>query len=178
MCRSCSGWWPENRKPARRGQAQTRGGLAPVSRRQFFAFFTRLGGCRRRLQPGAIQPRMRTVAKYRGHNAFVYCRFSLSVVLSGIFLTQCCTFRNSTTRSGLPHSSRPFPASSPGAFKHLGAGALRLTASGGGFNRSMQHTNHRIGGRSVTNEAATQNLLFGQPEGADVGALEARLDVA
>jgi hypothetical protein len=47
-----------------------------------------------------------------------------------------------------------------------------------GFNRSLQHINYRIGGRSVANEAATQNLLFGQPEGADVGALEARLDVA
>lgn len=55
---------------------------------------------------------------------------------------------------------------------------VELTASHGGFNRSLKHTNHRIGGRSVANEAATQNLLFGQPEGADVGALEARLDFA
>lgn len=33
--------------------------------------------------------------------------------------------------------------------------------SQGGFNPSLQHTNHRIGSRSVANEAATQNLLFG-----------------
>jgi hypothetical protein len=53
-----------------------------------------------------------------------------------------------------------------------------MTALDDGFNRSMQHTNHRIGGRSVADEAATKNLLFRQPEGTDVGALEARLDVA
>jgi hypothetical protein len=35
-----------------------------------------------------------------------------------------------------------------------------LTAMGGGFNRSMQHTNHRIGGRSVANETATKDLLL------------------
>ena len=34
-------------------------------------------------------------------------------------------------------------------------------ANGGSFNWSLQHTNHRIGDSSVANEAATQNLLFG-----------------
>jgi hypothetical protein len=53
-----------------------------------------------------------------------------------------------------------------------------LTASGGGFNRSMQHTNHRVGARSVADETATKNLLLRYPEGANVGALEARLDAA
>ena len=51
-----------------------------------------------------------------------------------------------------------------------------MTGLAGGFNRSMQHTNHRVGGRSVANEATATDLLFRQPEGADVGALEARLD--
>ncbi len=49
---------------------------------------------------------------------------------------------------------------------------LRLAGFGGGFNRAMQHTNHRVGGRSVADEATTTDLLFRQPEGADVGALE------
>lgn len=35
-----------------------------------------------------------------------------------------------------------------------------MTAMGGRFNRSMQHTNHRIGGRSVANETATKDLLL------------------
>jgi hypothetical protein len=42
----------------------------------------------------------------------------------------------------------------------------------------MQHTNHRVSGRSVADETAATDLLLGQPEGFDVGALEARLDVA
>ena len=42
----------------------------------------------------------------------------------------------------------------------------------------MQHTNHRLGGRSVADEAATKNLLLRYPEGTDVGALETRLDAA
>jgi hypothetical protein len=54
----------------------------------------------------------------------------------------------------------------------------RKAAMQGGFNRSVQHTNHRLGGRSVADEAATTDLLFREPESADVGALEARLDVA
>lgn len=33
-------------------------------------------------------------------------------------------------------------------------------ALAGGFNRSMQHTNHRENGRSVADEATTKDLLF------------------
>jgi hypothetical protein len=57
-------------------------------------------------------------------------------------------------------------------------GSWTMTSFGGGFNRSMQHTNHRIDGRSVADEAATQDLLLGQPESVDVGTLEAGLDAA
>jgi hypothetical protein len=37
---------------------------------------------------------------------------------------------------------------------------IHMSALQGGFNWSMQHTNHRVGGRSVANEAATTDLLF------------------
>src|SRR6185369_8486751 len=47
---------------------------------------------------------------------------------------------------------------------------------GGGFNRSMQHTKPRQGGRSVAREATTADLLLCQPEGADVEALEGGMD--
>jgi hypothetical protein len=39
-------------------------------------------------------------------------------------------------------------------------GAIAGTMEGGGFNRSMQHTNHRLGGRSVANEETTTDLLL------------------
>ncbi|MBS0450148.1 MAG: LysR family transcriptional regulator [Proteobacteria bacterium] len=48
----------------------------------------------------------------------------------------------------------------------------------GGFNRSMQHTMPRFGGRSVADEAATPDLLLGGPEGPNVGAVEGRMDDA
>jgi hypothetical protein len=37
----------------------------------------------------------------------------------------------------------------------------QVTALQGGFNRSMQHTNHRLSGRSVADETATKDLLLG-----------------
>ena len=43
-------------------------------------------------------------------------------------------------------------------------GPTPSSAYGGGFNRSMEHTNHRVGGRSVADEAATTDLLFRQPK--------------
>ena len=52
----------------------------------------------------------------------------------------------------------------------------RTSAISCGFNRSMQHTRPAGGRRSVAHEAATADLLLGQPKGADVGALEARGD--
>lgn len=42
-----------------------------------------------------------------------------------------------------------------------------------GFNRWMQHTESRVGGRSVADEAKGKNPLHRQPEGLDVGALAA-----
>jgi len=54
-----------------------------------------------------------------------------------------------------------------GTFARLSA----MSASGLGFNRSMQHTKTGFGGRSVCNGTAAADLLFGKPEGADVGAL-------
>jgi hypothetical protein len=48
----------------------------------------------------------------------------------------------------------------------------------GGFKGSMQHTDHRAGGRSVSNEAASKDLLFGKPEGFDVGTQEEWRDAA
>jgi hypothetical protein len=42
----------------------------------------------------------------------------------------------------------------------------------------MQHTNPRLGARSVADETATKNLLLRYLEGANVGALEAELDAA
>jgi hypothetical protein len=44
--------------------------------------------------------------------------------------------------------------------KKQGRKWLLMTALGGGFNRSMQHTNHRENGRSVADEATTKDLLF------------------
>jgi hypothetical protein len=35
-----------------------------------------------------------------------------------------------------------------------------MATPSGGFNRSMQHTNNRINGRSVADEAAATDLLF------------------
>jgi integrase len=46
----------------------------------------------------------------------------------------------------------------------------------GGFNRSMQHTKNCVCRRSVADEVPDANLLHGQPEGIDVGALESWLD--
>jgi hypothetical protein len=43
-----------------------------------------------------------------------------------------------------------------------------------GFNRWMQHTRNCVSRRSVANEAKTEDLLHGKPEGADVGALAER----
>ena len=39
-------------------------------------------------------------------------------------------------------------------------GETGMTEMQGGFNRSMQHTNHRENGRSVADEATTKDLLF------------------
>ena len=50
------------------------------------------------------------------------------------------------------------------------------TAQEGGFNWSMQHTKSCVGRRSVADEVPDTNLLHGQPEGIDVGALESWLD--
>jgi hypothetical protein len=44
----------------------------------------------------------------------------------------------------------------------------------GGFNRWMQHTRDCASRRGVANEAKTENLLHGKPEGLDVGALAER----
>ena len=52
------------------------------------------------------------------------------------------------------------------------------SACGGGFNRSMQHTDRCVSSRSVADEAPHAHLLHGRPEGLDVGAMEARLDAA
>src|SRR4029453_13232877 len=54
----------------------------------------------------------------------------------------------------------------------------RMTAYGGGFNRSMQHTDHCVSRRSVADEVPRTHLLHGRPEGLDVGAMEGRLDAA
>ena len=43
-----------------------------------------------------------------------------------------------------------------------------------GLNRSMQHITLCVSPRSVADEAETKNLLFGSPEGGDVGAVEER----
>lgn len=52
---------------------------------------------------------------------------------------------------------------------------MGLTFCGCGFNRSTQHSNlNPLGFRSVEDETATSNPLHRKPEGADVGALEAR----
>lgn len=51
-----------------------------------------------------------------------------------------------------------------------------MPAIAGGFNRSMQHTESFLDKRSVADEVPDKNLLPGQPEGIDVGALESRLD--
>src|SRR5450755_4731407 len=40
----------------------------------------------------------------------------------------------------------------------------------------MQHTDHCVSRRSVADEVPHAHLLHGQPEGLDVGAMEARLD--
>jgi hypothetical protein len=52
--------------------------------------------------------------------------------------------------------------------------SIDVAATAGGFNGSMQHTNHRVGGRSVSDETAATDLLLVQSEGVDVGTLEAR----
>jgi regulator of protease activity HflC (stomatin/prohibitin superfamily) len=52
----------------------------------------------------------------------------------------------------------------------------QITAERGGFNRSMQHTDHCAGRRSVADEVPDTNLLHGCSEGIDVGAMEGRLD--
>ena len=66
--------------------------------------------------------------------------------------------------------------SGPEAEAHGGALGVRFQATrstraksamGGGFNRSMQHTNHRVGRRSVADEATATNLLFRQPSVSD-----------
>src|ERR1700681_3602596 len=44
----------------------------------------------------------------------------------------------------------------------------------GGFNWSMQHTRRHCGGRSVADEAKTEDLLHGKSESCDVGALAER----
>src|SRR5438045_7864931 len=49
-----------------------------------------------------------------------------------------------------------------------------MTASDGGFNRSMQHTMIRASGRSVADALPDKNLLHRPPEGIDVGAVEGR----
>jgi hypothetical protein len=51
-------------------------------------------------------------------------------------------------------------------------GIFRKTANGGEFNRSMQHTMIRRGGRSVADESTAANVLHRHSEGIDVGALE------
>ena len=53
-----------------------------------------------------------------------------------------------------------------------------MAAFHGGFNRSMQHTNHCVGRRSVADEVPDTNLLHAHPEGIDVGAMEGRLDAS
>ncbi|OIQ64907.1 hypothetical protein GALL_535400 [mine drainage metagenome] len=53
-----------------------------------------------------------------------------------------------------------------------------MTVLAGGFNRSMQHTKNCVCRRSVADEAASPDLLLGDPEGPDVGAVEGRLDAA
>ena len=54
----------------------------------------------------------------------------------------------------------------------------RATGLPGGFNWSMQHTDCCVSRRSVADEVPDANFLHRQPEGIDVGALEARLDAA
>src|SRR4029453_19015869 len=46
-----------------------------------------------------------------------------------------------------------------------------VTAQGGGFNWSMQHTRRHCGGRSVADEAKTADLLLVQPTSAHLGAV-------
>ena len=41
-----------------------------------------------------------------------------------------------------------------------------------GFNQSTQHTKLWLSRRSVTDETEIKDLLYGSPEGVDVGALE------
>ncbi|CUB01753.1 hypothetical protein Ga0061062_11830 [Comamonas thiooxydans] len=81
------------------------------------------------------------------------------------FFAACLIWISARGRSRPNSGSPPVPASprvSAPAARGSGCGQrCRRTALHGGFNRSLQHTNHRIGGRSVANEAATQNLLFG-----------------
>jgi dipeptidyl aminopeptidase/acylaminoacyl peptidase len=48
----------------------------------------------------------------------------------------------------------------------------------GGFNWSIQRTDHCVGRRSVADEVPDTNLLHGRPEGIDVGAMEGRLDAS
>jgi hypothetical protein len=47
-----------------------------------------------------------------------------------------------------------------------------MTAFAGGFNRSMQHIRNCLGRRSVADDVQIKNLLYGEPEGPDEGALE------
>ena len=54
--------------------------------------------------------------------------------------------------------------------------ARPMSHSGGEFNGSKQHTQNCVGRRSVADEVPDTNLLRGQPEGIDVGALESWLD--
>src|SRR5437868_10036520 len=60
--------------------------------------------------------------------------------------------------------------------RSVGARPVRTSAVRCGFNRSMQHIGNCVGRRSVADEVSTADLLHGQPEGACVGALEARSD--
>ena len=49
-----------------------------------------------------------------------------------------------------------------------------MAAFGCGFNRSTQHSKFYVGRRSVADEAETEDLLHGSPEGIDVGSLGER----
>src|SRR5438046_6634797 len=84
-----------------------------------------------------------------------------------------CTSATRTCRAGAVHRRR---ASSLVSESRAWRRPTRASAHDGGFNRSMQHTMTREGGRSVADESTAANLLQRHPESIDVGALEGRLD--
>ena len=68
-------------------------------------------------------------------------------------------------------SERPQPK-----YTYQTPGISPTAGEGGGFNRSMQHTMIRPGGRSVADELSDTDVLHREPEGIDVGAVEGGLD--